>query len=77
MKALGWIFAGLVVVGLISGGGDSDYPDDGTDDPGYHGSYHDDQNGNPVPDDCEAWAESSDDPFGDDPYGYELCEAWE
>lgn len=75
MKAIGWIVAGLVVIGLISGG-DPD-PDGDSDDTGYHGSYHDDQNGNPVPDDCAAWADSSDNAMGDDPYGYQLCEEWE
>ncbi|WP_210502792.1 hypothetical protein [Nocardioides xinjiangensis] len=80
---MGKIARGLVVLVLLGScfGGDGDV-DSNDFDSGYGDTYdgtrHDDVNGNPVPDDCEAWAESDSDPFADgDTYGQELCEAWD
>jgi hypothetical protein len=80
----GWIIgvtAILVLFGSCNGddgssGGGSTGGGGGS---GYTGSYHDDNNGNPVPDDCQAWAESSDNPIGSSDrveVGLGLCEGY-
>jgi hypothetical protein len=77
---LPWVIM-LVVVFLIIGAcsGVSSSGSGSGDNGGYSGTYHDDSNGNPVPDDCAEWANSPDNPITSSDgveVGQALCEGY-
>jgi hypothetical protein len=67
----------LIFIGGAFGDGSEETSDPGSDYSGYNGDWRDDSNGNPVPEDCAAWADSSDNPFQEgDPYAEQHCNEW-
>src|SRR5688500_2664797 len=82
----GWIVSialALAVFGSCGGGDSGDTggggSGGGSSGGGYSGTWHEDSNGNPVPDDCEAWAQSTSNPIESSDRveaGTALCEGY-